>query len=147
MRSWSTAMLMLVSTMLPHLGGCGDGSKSLSSSVTGTVFINGKPASGVILEFCPLKGTQGQGGEGYSNENGRYELKSPTGENGVAPGDYRVTCAKLVMPDGSDFSPANVLPPQQVLPSRYSDIGKTLLLATVLPDGGEIDFDLEVPKQ
>ncbi len=147
MRTRTLIELGLASFLLSVPEGCGGGKVETAPKlvpVTGIVRLDQKPVSGVFVVFVPGSNTPGEGGEGRTDKNGRYELVAPGGRAGVAPGEYQVTCAKLVMSDGSDFSPVRHAPPKkQILPLRYSNPKETVLRRTVVSDGGEIDFDLK----
>jgi hypothetical protein len=115
--------------------------------VAGTVTLDRDPLSGAMVTFVPCGGTRGRGATGYTDEQGRYQLRAPDGHLGVPVGEYRVIVTKLVMPDGSDFPIDSGIAPidspaRQILPSRYSDERQTILTATVPDDGGTFDFPL-----
>jgi len=100
-----------------------------------------------MVTFVPTGATRGPVAEGRTDPQGRYELASQQGR-GAAPGAYRVTIMKLVMPDGSDYTPEAGVgpadsPARQVLPPRYSDLQRTTLTATVPEEGSSsLDFAL-----
>jgi hypothetical protein len=129
--------------------GCGGRDPNLPKlvPVDGTVTLDREPLSGTMVTLVPTGNTRGRGATGYTDEQGRYELRAPDGRAGVPVGEYRVMITKLVMPDGSDFPVNSEMAPmdspaRQVLPARYSDDRQTVLRATI-PDGGDtIDFPL-----
>ena len=142
---------VLVSLTLTLLAGCTRSKKRQLKlePVSGTIMLAGKPGPGVTVTFVPKGNTPGYGGASVTDENGRYELKTFENEAGVPAGEYDVTCEKLVMPDGSDFSRKKGVGPidagaREILPPMYSDLGRTTLNATVAPGGSKIDFDLKV---
>ena len=133
--------------LLPWLVGCGGSNYEGPQlwPVTGTVTLAGKPLSGVTLHFVPTGGTIGNGATGYTDQDGKYQLVTTRGFPGTPAGDYRVVAQKLVMPDGSDFPADSIVgpmdsPARQVLPSRYSIRGKSVLKATVIQGPNAIDF-------
>ncbi len=141
----------LIHVLMLVLVWCGCSSRSGTGPalipVEGTVTLDGKPLAGALVTFIPVGDTRGSGGTGYTDQNGRYTLRSADGGAGVPAGPYRVTISKLVMPDGSDYSPqAGVAPmdspAQERLPVQYSDLQFTTLQATVSKQDQPIDFAL-----
>ena len=117
--------------------------------VKGTITLDGKPLVAALVEFIPVGTTRGNGGTGFTDAEGKYELRAPKGDQGVPVGEYRVRLSKLVMPDGSPYSAESGLAPmdsdaKEVLPPRYCDFDQTVLKATV-PEGGDdsLDFQLQ----
>lgn len=142
-------MFRILPLALLAAAGCSGQDPNLPPLVpaAGTVTLGGKPLSGAQVTFTPAGATRGTGAEGRTGKDGRYELSSAHGR-GAAAGEYRVTIAKLVMPDGSDYAPGAGVgpadsPAREVLPPRYSDPHRTTLTATVPAAGsGTIDFAL-----
>lgn len=150
MSARSLIALVLAASVLPAPG-CGgsDGDQPELVPVSGTVTLDGAPLKGAVVTFIPAGTTKGVGGTGVTDESGRYEAKWRGGQSGLPVGEYRVTCAKMVMPDGSDV-PADTddatlmgSGAKQLLPPRYSDSERTTLAATVAAGGGTFDFDLK----
>ncbi len=142
---------VLVSCLLMPLGGCGGGGKGDRPKlvpVTGTITCNGKAAAGLGVSFLPQGQTRGQGGNAITDSSGAYQLKSRGTEPGVPAGEYKVTCQKYVMPDGSDFDISKGVSPhesgaKQVLPPIYSEEEQTTLKASVPAEGGKFDFEVK----
>jgi len=116
-------------------------------SVRGTVTLDAKPVSGVMLSFVPQGATRGFGASGYTDRNGKYSLITRFGDEGILAGQYVVTAAKLVMPDGSDFPLESKVAPidspaTQILPAKYNDVTRSILKATVQEGLNTIDFQL-----
>ena len=135
--------------LLPLLVGCSgsDYEGPQLWPVTGTVTLDDKQLSGVTLQFVPIGSTKGNGATGFTDQQGKYQLVTMRGFPGAPAGDYRVVATKLVMPDGSDFPADSAVgpmdsPARQVLPSRYSSRGNTVLRATVIEGPNVIDFPL-----
>jgi hypothetical protein len=144
-RDFDFIVLGLVFCMFSAIEGCarrGDEPRPNFVAVTGTIRLDGKLASGVFVVYRPTD-KSGQGGAGRTDEVGRYEIKGRGGKAGVTPGEYRVTCAKLVNEDGSDFSPGSRGVPKRILPARYSEEKFTTLRTKVARDAETIDFDLK----
>ena len=135
--------------LVPLLVGCGGSNYEgpRLCPVEGTVTLAGKPLSGVTLQFVPIGSTAGSGATGYTGQDGKYQLVSTRGFPGTPAGDYRVVAKKLVMPDGSDFPADSMVgpmdsPARQVLPSKYSARGNTVLKVTVIEGPNVFDFPL-----
>lgn len=80
-----TALVTLVAVV-----GCGGGSTSLGSSVTGTVTVNGSPApAGLNVMFQPVG--DGVASFGYTNSEGQYELQLTPRTKGATPGENLVS--------------------------------------------------------
>lgn len=115
--------------------------------VSGTITIDGKPATNTTLQFIPL-GEVGTGSGGATDAEGRYQLRTAHDGMGAPVGEYKVVISKLVRSDGSDFpidSPEGPMDAgaDESLPPRYSDAEQTELRATV-PEGGtdQLNFEL-----
>jgi hypothetical protein len=139
----------ILSILITTTSGCGGRDSRLPQlvPVEGTVTLDGDALSSAMVTFFPTGDTRGRGATGYTNEEGRYELRAPDGHAGVPVGEYRVTIVKLVMPDGSDFPVDSKIAPmdspaRQILPDTYSDDRQTILTASVPEGGKEIDFPL-----
>ncbi len=142
--SLSCAVIVFVMT------GCGGGRDDALPDlvpVSGTITLDGRPASGVAVVFSPSDSTVGGVCHATSDENGHYELTDGQGDQGAQAGKFRVSCSKWVLPDGSDFKSETESPMEvgarQLLPAKYSDEGSSRLTATVSAGGGTIDFDLK----
>lgn len=131
------------------LAGCGAGAGDLVPA-TGTVTVDDKPGAGAVVEFVPKPGTPGNGGTAVADESGRYEMATPQGKKGLAPGEYKVVLSFRRNADGSAPDP-NVPPIEssatERLPRKYSDREATELKATVAPGGGPHDFAVNTGKK
>jgi hypothetical protein len=139
-------LLVLFTAALTACSGRNSGLPQLVP-VSGTVTLDQEPLSGAMVAFIPSGNTRGQGATGYTDEQGRYELRAADGREGAPAGEYRVIVTKLVMPDGSDFPiDAGIAPmdspARQILPARYSDDRQTILTAVVPERGGTADVPL-----
>ena len=129
--------------------GCGGAASNRPKLVPvgGIVTLDGKPLSGVVVEFIPTGSTHGNGASGRTDKAGRYELTAARWGKGAPVGEYRVVLVKLAMPDGSDFPIGSGLTPvnahaRQVLPAKYSEPTQTVLRATVRDGGNTIAFPI-----
>jgi len=96
----SVTWLCLSVASMTLLTGCGgDG----SVSVSGTVLIDGKPATKGSVRFVPDKGkgnTFGQEPAGMIGTDGKYTLSTPTG-GGAPLGWYKVVVVSQDLPDSA----------------------------------------------
>ena len=102
--------------------------------VSGTVKLDGQPAAGVGVMFFPVGMTRGTTYYANTDQSGRYELQASDGQKGAPVGEYKVTCSKYVMPDGSPFTSDGSMSPEmagakELLPPKYSDQSQTELTA------------------
>ncbi len=139
----------LMATLLFACGGCGGRDPSLPPlvPVEGTVTLNGTPLADANVQFHPMGNTLGRGAAAVTNAEGRYSLIAPDGSDGAPVGEYRVVIGKLVMPDGSLFTPTDDVAPmdspaRELLPEYYSMFERSTLTATVPEGGGSVDFQL-----
>jgi hypothetical protein len=116
------------------------------TAVSGTITIDGKPASGVSVIFLPQAGTKGDGASGVTDNDGHYVLKHRSGKDGIQPGDYSVIFSKYSMPDGTpvagDIQPESV-GAKQVIPVRYTSPETSQSNGKVTDSASTIDFDLK----
>ncbi len=131
------------------VAGCGGRNAKLPPlvPVDGTITLDGQLLEGAYVVFDPIGDTPGTGAAGITDSQGRYELTALDGFKGAPVGEYQVAVSKLVMPDGSLFSPADGVAPmdspaREVVPERYNTIEQTILRAAVPAEGGTIDLTL-----
>jgi hypothetical protein len=91
----------LVGVVLAAAFGCGDGGPK-TAEVSGVVTINGKPYGKAVVSFQPV-GTKdnpnpGRGSSAYTDENGRFTLRTEDGKSGAVVGKHRVR----IMTKGND---------------------------------------------
>ncbi|AMV20967.1 hypothetical protein VT03_23900 [Planctomyces sp. SH-PL14] len=146
-RAFSVAHL-LTGLVILGLTGCGGGSKPPSTlvPVTGVVKMDGKPSPFASVTYVAegLKG--GLGAVGFTDEEGKYELKWRGQEPGIQPGKYRVVISRIAMKDGTpvprDKSAADV-GAVETMPRRYSDYDVSELYLEVPAAGMTKDFELK----
>ena len=144
--------LAICALLMLAVPGCGQGGRSADQPalvpVSGTVTLDGEPAPGVGVMFFPVGATRGATCYANTDQAGRYELLAGGAEQKGAPvGEYKVTCSKYVMPDGTPFTSDGSESPEmagakEAFPAKYSQQDTTELKATVPEGGGTIDFDL-----
>ena len=123
------------------LAGCGGPDLDLPplAAVTGAVTLDGRPLPRAMVQFVPdeSRGTKGPPAMGYSDEEGRYELKS-AGEEGAMVGFHRVLVEARAAPkDETDTMPA-LLTPQKYASESTSG------LAFEVKAGEENEIDLSL---
>lgn len=150
-----SSVLLSCSVLIFGVTGCGGGGRSADQlklvPVSGTVKLDDKPAPGVAVMFFPLGSAPGLTYYANTDQSGRYELLAgvgKTGSKGAPAGEYKVTCSKYVMPDGSPFTSNSGESPElagakELLPPWYSNQMQTQLKATVPDKGGTCDFELK----
>lgn len=134
---------LLVSTVLVALAGCGDG-KIARYPVTGSVTIDGKPAEGVMVIFCPVGGSeelQKQRPFGFTGADGSFELTTVSKADGSPAGEYKVLAQwPAKVSDGRD---GGGLGPDRFR-GRYMNLATTQLTAAIQEGPTELPpFDLK----
>jgi hypothetical protein len=132
--------------------------------VQGTVTLDGKPLPFKGIYFFPDRGsgTEGNGGGGFTNPEGKYFLVANLGgtttdQRGIQPGKYRVTVAEPVVPmSEKDFTSPKIQQPTDIpapaigatapmkreIPMKYATAETTPLLLEVPKTGGTLDIEL-----
>jgi hypothetical protein len=108
--------------------------------VTGTVRLDGESLATGSIAWIPIEGTQGPGGGGGINPEGKYEIK-----RGLRPGKYRVEIRstrtlprKVVNPT----IPSELVDEEvSVIPEQYN--ARSSLIREVGPGTKLVDFDLK----
>ena len=110
--------------------------------VSGTVTLDGKPVSGMIVTFAPEGETDGNGALGYVDEKGHFTLRDARGEPGAHAGQYRISFYPALKPGMPVDDPAGVVAPPRGsggLPSIYLDGFKSPVVATIPPGGATFE--------
>jgi len=112
------------------LAGCGQSPPKLAD-VAGSVTLDGKPVSNVMLEFQPTGGT-GSPSIGYTDRDGTYRLRFSRERWGAVPGVHLVRI---------DFDlGSNDRPPVVSIPAKYNRDSK--LHRELRPGHNHLMFDL-----
>jgi hypothetical protein len=128
-------MSLTVLLALVALAGCGDG-KIRRYHVTGTVAVDGQPAEGVLLIFCPVNAT----GEleqlrpaGKTDSSGSFTLTTIEPGDGAPAGDYKVLAQWPAPTQASAEDRGGRTPNRGAdrLRGRYYNLEKTPLTAKV----------------
>jgi hypothetical protein len=85
--------------------GCSSG--PALTPVSGTVTdADGKPFDGALVRFIPQGETEGHGGWGRTDADGKYEITAQRlNRKGLRPGNYKVILTRLLAPDGKPLPP------------------------------------------
>jgi hypothetical protein len=136
MRNWQKRFAVWTMVGLLAVVGCG---RSQFETVEGKVTLDGKPLSGVHVNFYP-KGADVNDARvfhGVTDAEGRFALRSPAdNQTGVPVGDYRVALTTAVAgPNDDERTP---LPPERI-PMKFRENALTVAA------GGtkEANFDLK----
>ena len=133
---------IMVLVALTATTGCGDQKLALYN-VTGTVKVDGKPARGAMVIFCPTDGSeevQKQRPFGITGPDGKFQLTTFSKADGAPSANYKI----LVQWLGGGATPIDdgrggvVLGPDK-LRGRYMNLERSELTATVA------DSDIELP--
>ena len=109
-------------------------------TVTGTVWLDGRPLPNGSVALEPIDGTPGPGGGGGINKDGKYEIK-----RGLRPGRYRVEIRSTVTIERQVRNPT--IPSElvseevSVIPEQYNT--RSTLIREVGPGPNVLDFELE----
>jgi hypothetical protein len=154
--NFSAFRWLAMMTSICIFAGCGSNADPLNlpprlQPVTGTITIDGKPLSGIVVTFVPIA----EGGSmtlGETGKDGQYRL-SYVGMPGCAPGEYRVMLSYKTLGDGKSISldtqssliiSTEAAKAAERMPEKYVSQATTLK-ATVPAGGGVIDFNLTGP--
>ena len=88
-------VLLSMAAVLPCVSGCGDGSRLKGLvPVEGVVLYDGAPLEGAAIKFFP-EDASGRTATAMTNAEGKFVLMTLNPQDGVAPGEYKVTVAKI----------------------------------------------------
>ena len=134
-------------------GGTGDTTKYVA--VSGIVTLDDKPIVGATIVFAPKK--TGQMSIGQSGPDGKFTLKTASGQPGAAIGDHEVTVSltsdsapKAAPAKLDDLAPPNAAETgdtsaaatiKYVVPEKYSKKGA---LSATVPESGLSDHKLQL---
>jgi len=127
--------------------GCGGGSTSPTTRVTGKLTCKGQPVAGANVTFLPAKGRPATGKTGA---DGRFTLSTYKSNDGAEMGDHKVsiTMSWDDNPPPMPGSPAakDWKPPVQLFADKYLNPGGSGLTATV-EKGKNTNFEWDLdPK-
>ena len=137
MKKYQTVLTCFaVLVTLAAVVGCSGGSKSLGSSVTGVVTVNGSPApAGLEISFQPVG--DGAASFGTTDSEGKYSLQMTPRLKGASPGENLVAVSFPVNEGEEEEAPASF------------KISKTFTDGTykVTVNSGQNTIDLEVAAE
>jgi hypothetical protein len=143
-------MRLILALGLAALVGCG-GKGGNELPVSGTVTVDGTPASEVTVRFFPDGDTDvTSSGYAVTGSDGKYVLIGGKNKTGLVPGRYKVTVSKGKPPSTSADSVGAVVPGLDIkddFPDAYSDLAKTKLAYSVTGDGKPIDIAIDLKKK
>jgi len=136
------------------LPGCGGANRPANRPETvltsGTVMYQGKPVAGATVTFVAespaSQSTPARGAVGRTDESGQFKLTTFDPGDGVIPGNYRVTVAKMdatAVAENPDPTLPPPPPPKSVLPEKFADPNTSGLTAEV-KQGGENKFSFDL---
>jgi hypothetical protein len=127
-------------------GGCGGDSKVRRYPVNGSVNVDGKPAAGVMLIFCPTDGppeVQKLRPSGFTDADGKFQLMSITPNDGAPAAHYKVL---VQWPTGSTTPNAAGMigGGQDRLKGRYMNLEKSPFTVDIKPGTNDLPpFDVK----
>ncbi len=121
--------------ILVALAGCGDG-KIARYKVSGTVNVDGKPAEGALVVFCPVDAgpeLKDLRPAGKTDAQGAFQLITIDPRDGAPAGKYKVIVKWPAppVPGSADREGRGPKPGPDRLKGKYYDIDRTTLSATV----------------
>jgi hypothetical protein len=134
-RVWVSAAL---ATAL-MIAGCGGDGKVARSPVHGSVNVDGKPTSGVMVIFCPTDGppeVQKLRPTGFTDAEGKFQLISIDPTDGAPPGHYKVLIQWPGGPKNAMGGLAGSGPDQ--LQGRYMNLEKTPFTVEIKPGSNDL---------
>jgi len=122
--------------------------------VEGTVTLDGEPLAGAAVSFVPAEG--GRPSTGQTDDQGHFTLASYTANDGVPPGEYKITVIKLdarrqaeaaPVEEGSEAEEQTMGAMEQsvrfLTPVKYSSPALTDLRVEVTPDMQPVQIELQ----
>jgi hypothetical protein len=136
--------LALLTIGLPLFTGCGDGKLPLYP-VTGTIMVDGKPADGAMVIFCPLESSSPELRKerpfGTTGPDGKFKLTTFLQDDGIPLGEYKVLVQWI--PAGAAYD-ERAGGGADRLRGRYMNLEKTPLQTTITKEALELPpFDLK----
>jgi hypothetical protein len=125
----------LVGLVVLLVGGCGDG-KITRYPVSGTVLVNGQPAEGAQIVFCPVSpGPELENFRpaGFTDSAGKFSLTTIDSTDGAPAGQYKVLVKWLAQSASTDDGRGGRGGPRgpDRLKGKYYNLDTTPLSATI----------------
>lgn len=132
-RTPERAVAFALLAALVAASGCGDG-KIARYPVHGSVNVDGQPAEGVMLIFCPVGGSdevQKTRPTGATGADGKFELTTLTGNDGAPAGEYKIMAQWFGKMGKDKFGRPAIEGDVDKLKGKYMNLEKSELKATV----------------
>jgi hypothetical protein len=117
--------LALASLVCLPLAGCGSPAPYGLAPVSGTVTLDGAPVPYTQVTFSPKGSAEnpnpGPGSVATCDENGKFELKTSSGEPGAVIGPHAVKISAKGPPQSRSSDVSQGPPPKDAFPPRYND--------------------------
>ncbi len=143
----SSIKLRVISSLLAALslvatGGCGDG-KISRYPVTGTVMVDGTPAEGAQVVFCPASSgpeLENFRPAGFTDSAGKFTLTTIDSADGAPAGPYKVLVKWQSQPASADDGRGGRGGPRgpDRLKGKYYNLDTTPLTATIEEKSNEL---------
>jgi predicted phosphodiesterase len=103
--------------------------------VSGRVYYKGNPIPGAKIAFTWMDGKTRVRGDAIVQPDGTYRLSTYAAHDGAPAAEYKVTIVMMKPKEEGD-------PDVNLLPTRYGDVDKTPLTATIREGQNRINFEL-----
>jgi hypothetical protein len=122
------------------LAGCGG--RIPLYPVTGKILVDGKPAPGAMVIFCPISGSDEFMRErpiGFADADGTFRLTTFVLDDGAPAGEYKVIARWAPNnPTSQNEDPGRARRPPDRLKGKYFNLEKTPLTATITKGTNEL---------
>jgi hypothetical protein len=133
--------------LLVVLGAGGCGASIATTPVEGTLTLDGKPIGKAVVIFS-LDGEGSAGAArsvGQTDEQGRFRLRTESGQEGAVPGQHRVTVEDLSWYDAPRDAEGSVTKlPKRRFPAIYSDPLQTPFRVTIQANSQPVELKMRV---
>ena len=154
--SLSRWQLLLVLVTVTLCTGCGNE----LVQVTGKLLLDGEPLREATVTFIRTDGGAGRPASGFSRDDGTFQLTSYNVDDGLAPGEYKITVVKVTTAKRLQTETTKNIDVQElayqltspvssinkdlknVIPVDYGNI-KTTPFSCKIPPEGKLVFDLD----
>jgi hypothetical protein len=118
--------------------------------VTGSVTVDGKPAAGVRLVFCPVNTSpeaMNQRPMGTTDEQGKYSLTTFVLGDGAPPGDYKISATWLSASKQAVVDERGSVGTDRFM-NKYAIPDQSGLTATIAEDTSELPvMEFKLPRR
>lgn len=134
-------------TALSVLTGCGSGDDGPKlTNVTGTVTIDGEPATSGTVAFAPVDGL-GNTATGTVDSDGQFEMSTHRPGDGVAPGKYKVGISIVDTPAHGDAD-GTLHAATYRTPEKYMNPELSGLVVEIEDKASQtVTFEVDLPEQ